>query len=57
MTARSGFRERSDRDSRFGTSWRSDPARDFTAILLTQREFESPTSAHLYNAFERAARP
>ena len=41
----------------FGTSWRSDPARDFTAILLTQREFESPTPAPLYNAFERAARP
>ena len=30
-------------------------ARDLTAILLTQREFESPTPAPLYNAFERAA--
>ena len=39
----------------FGTIWRSDPARDVTAILLTQREFESPTPAPLYNAFERAA--
>ena len=41
----------------FGTSWRSDPARDLTTILLTQREFESPTPAPLYNAFERAAGP
>jgi CubicO group peptidase (beta-lactamase class C family) len=38
----------------FGTNWRSDPARDLTAILLTQREFESPTLAPLYVAFERA---
>jgi CubicO group peptidase (beta-lactamase class C family) len=39
----------------FGTSWRSDPARNLTAILLTQREFESATPAPLYDAFERAA--
>ena len=38
-----------------GTLWRCNPARDLTAILLTQREFESPTPAPLYNAFERAA--
>ena len=39
----------------FGTSWRSDPARNLTAILLTQREFESPTPAPLYAAFEKIA--
>jgi len=39
----------------FGTLWRSDPARDIPAILLTQRAFESPTPAPLYDAFERAA--
>ena len=39
----------------FGTNWRSDPARDLTAILLTQREFESATPAPLYDAFEKTA--
>ncbi|MBC7939420.1 MAG: beta-lactamase family protein [Chitinophagaceae bacterium] len=38
-----------------GTLWRSNSARDRTAILLTQRELESPTPAPLYDAFERAA--
>lgn len=40
----------------FGTNWRSDPAHDLTAILLTQREFENATPAPIYAAFERAAK-
>jgi CubicO group peptidase (beta-lactamase class C family) len=39
----------------FGTSWRSDPARGLTAILLTQRAFDSPKPAPLYDTFEKAA--
>lgn len=39
----------------YGTTWRSDPARDRTAILLTQRQFESPTLPSPYVAFERSA--
>lgn len=40
----------------FGTKWQSDPGRGLTAILLTQREFESPTPAPIFAAFEKAAR-
>ena len=29
-------------DGGFGTSWFNDPTRDLTAILLTQRVFDSP---------------
>jgi CubicO group peptidase (beta-lactamase class C family) len=29
-------------DGGFGTSWFNDPSRDLTAILLTQRVFDSP---------------
>ena len=34
---------------------RSDPVRDVTAILLTQRAFDGPKPAPLYDAFERIA--
>jgi CubicO group peptidase (beta-lactamase class C family) len=39
----------------FGTNWHSDPARNLTAILQTQRAFESAAPASLHDAFERAA--
>jgi CubicO group peptidase (beta-lactamase class C family) len=39
----------------FGTSWRSDPERELTSFLLTQRAFDSPRPAPLFDTFERAA--
>ena len=38
-----------------GTSWISDPRRDLTAILLTQREFESPDPPAIHKEFWAAA--
>ena len=38
-----------------GTSWISDPAKDLTAILLTQREFESPDPPAIHKEFWSAA--
>ncbi len=38
-----------------GTSWISDPRNDLTAILLTQREFESPDPPPIHKEFWAAA--
>ena len=38
-----------------GTSWISDPASDLTAILLTQRAFESPRPQPLHDTFQEQA--
>ena len=40
----------------FGTRWQSDPATDLTTILLTQRMFDGPTPAPVFNRFEQDAR-
>lgn len=42
-------------DGGFGTSWFNDPARDLTAILLTQRVFDSPDPPPVHKAFWRDA--
>jgi CubicO group peptidase (beta-lactamase class C family) len=39
----------------FGSSWFNDPAWDLTAILLTQRVFDSPDPPQLHKDFWRAA--
>jgi len=39
----------------FGTSWFNDPAQDLTAILLTQRVFDSADPPQLHKDFWRAA--
>jgi CubicO group peptidase (beta-lactamase class C family) len=39
----------------FGTSWHMDPSRGLTAILLTQRLFDGPTSHAVHDSFEKAA--
>jgi CubicO group peptidase (beta-lactamase class C family) len=39
----------------FGTSWFTDPAKDLTAILLTQRVFDSADPPQLHKDFWRAA--
>lgn len=39
----------------FGTSWFSDPARDLTAILFTQRLFDSPDPPPIHKAFWAAS--
>jgi CubicO group peptidase (beta-lactamase class C family) len=41
-------------DGGFGTSWFNDPARGFTAILLTQRVFDSPDPPRVHKDFRRA---
>jgi CubicO group peptidase (beta-lactamase class C family) len=38
-----------------GTSWISDPGNDLTAILFTQREFESPDPPPIHKGFWAAA--
>jgi CubicO group peptidase (beta-lactamase class C family) len=42
-------------DGGFGTSWFNDPAKDLTAILLTQRVFDSPDPPPVHKAFWRDA--
>jgi CubicO group peptidase (beta-lactamase class C family) len=39
----------------FGTSWFNDPAQGLTAILLTQRLFDSPDAPEVHKAFWRDA--
>jgi CubicO group peptidase (beta-lactamase class C family) len=39
----------------FGTSWRMDPSRELTLILLSQRLFDGPTSHGMHDSFEKAA--
>ncbi len=41
-------------DGGFGTSWFNDPARDLTAILLTQRVYDGPDAPAVHKAFWRA---
>ena len=38
----------------FGTSWFTDPGRGLTAILLTQRVFDSPDPPQVHKDFRRA---
>jgi CubicO group peptidase (beta-lactamase class C family) len=40
----------------FGTRWQSDPDRQQTTILLTQRMFDGPKPAAIFNRFEQDAR-
>jgi CubicO group peptidase (beta-lactamase class C family) len=40
----------------FGSKWQSDPADGLTTILLTQRMFESPKPAPVFETFEKDAR-
>lgn len=40
----------------FGTKWQSDPARQLTTILLTQRMFDGPKPVTIFNRFEQDAR-
>jgi CubicO group peptidase (beta-lactamase class C family) len=40
----------------YGSKWESDPGRDLTTILFTQREFDSPKPAPIFEAFEQGAR-
>jgi CubicO group peptidase (beta-lactamase class C family) len=40
----------------FGTKWQSDPARQLTTILLTQRMFDGPMPAPVFDRFEQDAR-
>ena len=40
----------------FGTKWQSDPADGRTTILLTQRMFDSPKPAAVFETFEKDAR-
>jgi CubicO group peptidase (beta-lactamase class C family) len=42
-------------DGGFGTSWFNDPANGLTAILLTQRVFDSPDPPQVHKDFWRAA--
>jgi CubicO group peptidase (beta-lactamase class C family) len=42
-------------DGGFGTSWFNDPAKRLTAILLTQRVFDSPDPPAVHKAFWRGA--
>jgi hypothetical protein len=41
-------------DGGFGTSWFNDPGRDLSAILLTQRVFDSPDPPAVHKAFWQA---
>jgi hypothetical protein len=38
----------------FGTSWFNDPAKGLTAILLTQRLFDSPDPPQVHKDFWKA---
>lgn len=40
----------------FGSKWQSDPTKNLTAILLTQRTFDSPKPAPIFDQFEQDAR-
>jgi CubicO group peptidase (beta-lactamase class C family) len=40
----------------FGSKWQSDPAKDLTTILLTQRMFDDAKPAPIFDAFEQDAR-
>jgi CubicO group peptidase (beta-lactamase class C family) len=40
----------------FGSKWQSDPAKNLTAILLTQRLFVSPKPEPIFDQFEQDAR-
>ena len=40
----------------FGSKWESDPRRGLTTILLTQREWDGPKPAPIFDAFEQGAR-
>ncbi len=40
----------------FGTRWQSDPAKQLTTILLTQRMFDGPKPAPIFDRFEQDAR-
>ena len=40
----------------FGTKWHSDPAAGLTTILMTQRMFDSPKPAQVFETFEMDAR-
>jgi CubicO group peptidase (beta-lactamase class C family) len=42
-------------DGGFGTSWFNDPAQGLTALLLTQRVFDSPDPPPVHHAFQRDA--
>lgn len=42
-------------DGGFGTSWFNDPARNLTAVLLTQRVFDSPDPPAVHQDFVRDA--
>lgn len=42
-------------DGGFGTSWFNDPAKGLTAILLTQRVFDSPEPPPVHGDFQRDA--
>jgi CubicO group peptidase (beta-lactamase class C family) len=42
-------------DGGFGTSWFNDPANGLTAILLTQRVFDSPDPPQVHKDFWKAA--
>lgn len=42
-------------DGGFGTTWINDPARDLTAILLTQRIFDGPDAPQMHKDFQAAA--
>jgi CubicO group peptidase (beta-lactamase class C family) len=42
-------------DGGLGTSWRVDPARELTVIVLTQRLFESPELPHVHREIQAAA--
>ncbi len=42
-------------DGGFGTSWFNDPAKGLTAILLTQRVFDSPDPPQVHKDFWRDA--
>lgn len=40
----------------YGSKWQSDPAKNLTAILLTQRMFDGPKPAPIFDQFEQDAR-
>jgi CubicO group peptidase (beta-lactamase class C family) len=40
----------------FGSKWQSDPAKNLTAILLTQRMFDGAKPAPIFDSFEQDAR-
>lgn len=40
----------------YGSKWESDPTRGLTSILFTQRQFDSPKPAPIFEQFEQDAR-